>query len=115
MHESAGSRNRDCHTVDQRDILVAAAGYPSAVLSSPLQSIDSILTLSIGILVTGLVIPHGAFGRVPGILGVATGLVGIASVAETALTGEISPLAIATSLLTIAWLGAVGRGLVRSR
>ena len=44
-----------------------------------------------------------------------TGSVGIASVAETALTGEVSPLAIATSLLTIAWLVLVGRGLVRSR
>ena len=53
-------------TVDQRAILVAAAGYPSAVLSSPLQSIDSILTLSIGILVTGLVILRGAFGRASG-------------------------------------------------
>jgi hypothetical protein len=102
-------------TVDQRAILVAAAGYPSAVLSSPLQSIDSILTLSIGILVTGLVILRGAFGRASGILGVTTGSVGIASVAETALTGEVSPLAIATSLLTIAWLVLVGRGLVRSR
>jgi hypothetical protein len=100
--------------VDQRALVVAAAGYPSAVLSSPLQSIDSILTLSIGILVAGLVMLRGAFGRAAGILGVTTGLVGIASVAQTALTGEVSPLAIATSLLTIAWLVLVGRGLLRS-
>jgi len=76
-------------TVDQRAIFVAAAGYPSAVLSSPLQSTDSILTLSIGILVTSLVILRSAFGRAPGILGVTTGLVGIASVAQTELTGEV--------------------------
>jgi hypothetical protein len=110
-----GQQYATATTVDQRAILVAAAGYPSAVLSSPLQSIDSILTLSIGILVTSLVILRGAFGRAPGILGVATGLVGIASVADTVLTGQVSPLAIATSLLTIAWLVLVGRGLVQSR
>jgi hypothetical protein len=41
---------------EQRAALVAAAGYPDAVLSSPLISIDSILTLGIGIFVTSLVI-----------------------------------------------------------
>jgi hypothetical protein len=98
---------------DERALLVAAAGYPSAVLSSPLQSIDSILTLSIGILVTGLVILRGSLGRASGIGGVATGAVGIASVVHTALTGELSPLAIAATMLTIAWLVLVGRGLLR--
>lgn len=102
-------------TVDQRATLVAAAGYPSAVLSSPLLSIDSILTLSIGILVAGLVALRGAFGRLAGVVGVTTGLMGIASVAHTALTGEVSPLAIATSVLTIAWLVLVGRALVTTR
>ncbi len=102
-------------TADQRAIVVAAAGYPSAVLSSPLQAIASILTLSIGIIVAGLVILRGTFGRATGAVGVATGVVGIASVAQTALTGEVSPLAIAATLLTIAWLVLVGRGLLRSR
>jgi hypothetical protein len=99
---------------DQRAVILAAAGYPAAVLSSPLQAIDSILTLSIGILVTGVVILPGAFGRAPGIAGVLTGLLGIASVLHTALTGEISPLAIATTILTIAWLILVGRYLWRA-
>jgi hypothetical protein len=102
-------------TVDQRALIVAAAGYPAAVLSSPLQSIDSILTLSIGILVTGLVILRGTFGRASGAVGVTTGVAGIASVAQTALTGEVSPLAIATSMLTIAWLVLIGRGLLRAQ
>jgi hypothetical protein len=100
-------------TSDQRAVLVAAAGYPSAVLSSPLQAIDSILTLSIGILGTGLVMLRGGFGRAPALVGMATGVLGIASVAETTVTGAVSPLAIATSLLTIAWLLLVGRGLLR--
>ncbi len=102
-------------TPAERTLLVAAAGYPSAVLGSPLQAIDSILTLSIGIFVTGLVMLRGAFWRAPGILGVATGVVGITSVAQTALTGEVSPLAIAASLLTIGWLVLAGRSLLRSR
>ena len=102
-------------TVDERAVIVAAAGYPSAVLSSPMQSINSILTLSIGILLTGLVTVRGAFGRATGTLGVTTGLVGIASVAHTALTGELSPLAIAASVLTIAWLVLIGVSLSRPR
>lgn len=101
-------------TTAARAILVASAGYPDAVLSSPLIAIDSILTLSIGTLVTGSVMLRDSFGRVAGIAGVATGVVGIASVAQTALTGELSPLAIAASLLTIVWLGLAGRGLVQA-
>ena len=100
-------------TVDQRAIVVAAAGYPSAVLSSPLQAIASILTLSTGILVGSFVMLRGGFGRAAGIAGVTTGVVGIASVAQTVLTGEVSPLAIAATLLTIAWLVLVGSGLLR--
>ncbi len=115
-------------TGDQRAVLLAAAGYPSAVLGSPLQAVDSILTLSVGILVTGLVMLRGLpgrapgvaggtprFGRAPALAGVATGIAGVASVVETAVTGTVSPLAIGASLLTIAWLVLVGRGLLRLR
>jgi len=100
-------------TGDQRALLVAAAGYPAAVLSSPLQAIDSILTLSIGILATALVMRRSGLGRAPALAGMATGALGIASVAETALTGSVSLLAIGATLLTIAWLGLVGRALLR--
>ena len=115
-------------TGDQRAVLLAAAGYPSAVLGSPLQAVDSILTVSVGILVTGLVMLRGRpgrapgvaggatwFGRAPALAGVATGIAGVASVVETAVTGLLSPLAIGASLLTIAWLVLVGRGLLRLR
>jgi hypothetical protein len=100
-------------TGDQRVLLVAAAGHPSAVLSSPLQAIDSILTLSIGILATSLVMRRGGFGRAPTRVGVATGVLGIASVVETAVTGSISLLAIGTTMLTIAWFILVGRAMLR--
>jgi hypothetical protein len=122
----------------ERVALVAAAGAPSAVLGSPLQAFDSILTLSVGILVTGLVMLRGRsrratngqsggtrsrrardgmgarwFGRAPALAGVATGIAGVASVVETAVTGTVSPLAIAASVLTIAWLALVGIALLR--
>jgi len=41
--------------------------------------------------------------------------VGIASVGHTVVSGEISPLAIGASVLTIAWLVLVGRGLLKGR
>jgi len=97
---------------DERALPVAAAGYPSAMLSSPLQAIDSILTLSIGILGTGIVMLRAGFGRTAAIVGVATGVAGIASVAHTAVTGALSPLAILTTLLTIVWLVLAGIGLL---
>ncbi len=99
-------------TGEERGLLVAAAGYPSAVLSSTLQAVDSILTLSIGILGVGLVMLRSGFGRSPALVGVAVGVLGIGSVAQTAATGTLSPLAIATTLLTIAWLALVGRVLL---
>ena len=46
----------------------------SAVLSSALQAIDSILTLSIGILATGFVMLRGGFGRAAALVGVSTGV-----------------------------------------
>jgi hypothetical protein len=99
---------------EERALLVAAAGYPSAVLGSPLQAFDSILTLSIGILATGLVMARDGFGRAAALTGIATGSIGIASVVETALSGAVIALAIAASILTIAWLVLVGLGLLRA-
>jgi hypothetical protein len=96
-----------------RAALVAAAGYPASVLDSPLQAVNSILTLSVGILATGLVTLRASAGRTAGVLGVATGAAGITSVAHTIVTGEVSPLAIAATLFTIAWLVATGRLMLR--
>jgi hypothetical protein len=112
---SLGERYAAATTAEQRVTLVTAAGYPDAVLSSPLIAVYSVLTLGIGILVTSLVVLRSTFGRAVGIVGVATGLLSIASSALIVLTGQFSPLVVAASLLTIAWLLLVGRGLVRNR
>jgi len=102
-------------TADQRAIIVAAASYPDAVLSSPLTSVYSVLTLGIGILVAGFVIFRGEAGRATGIVGVATGLLGIASTIHVVLSGSFSPLLVVVSLLTILWLIMVGRDLLLTR
>ena len=100
-------------TSDQRVLLLAAAGYPSAVLDSSLTAVYSILTLSIGILGTGLVMLRGGFGPAPALVGVTSEVLGIASVMETAVTGRFPILVVGASLLTIMWLVLVGRGLIR--
>jgi hypothetical protein len=102
-------------TADQRAIIVAAASYPDAVLSSPLTSVYSVLTLGIGILVAGFVIFRGGAGRATGVVGVATGLLGIASTIHVVLSGSFSPLLVVVSLLTILWLLMVGRDLLLRR
>ena len=98
---------------DERASLVAAAGYPSVVLDSILTAIYSVLTLGIGILGVGLVMLRSSFGRVTAIVGVATGLVSLASVAETILTGAFPVLVVGASLMTIIWLILTGYGLLR--
>ena len=86
---------------------VAAANYASAILSCPLEIVYAIVTLSSGILVTGFVMLGGAFSKTTAYLGVATGLLGIAS-----LTG-LSPIIIGNALFATAWLFFVGHRLYR--
>ena len=99
----------------QRELILAAAAYPASVVDSILTSVYSVLTLGIGILCTGLVMLRSGAARTTAIIGVMTGMLGIASVVETALTGSFSVLVVLASLLTIVWLVLVGWGLLRSR
>lgn len=77
---------------------LAAADYGAAVLASPLEVVYAIVTLSLGILVMGLVMLRGGFDRVTAWLGLATGALGIA-----ALTG-FGPAIIGNALFATAWL-----------
>src|SRR5215469_15904375 len=61
----------------ERAIDVAAANYASAVLTSSLEAVYSILVLSLGILMVGLVMLKGIFGKSTAYLGVLTGIFGI--------------------------------------
>ena len=99
----------------QRDLLLAAAAYPAAVVDSILTSVYSVLTLGIGILMTGLVMLRTGVAPATAIIGVLTGALGIASVVETALTGRFAILVVGASLLTIVWLVLVAWGLLRAQ
>jgi hypothetical protein len=91
----------------QRTAYVAAANYASAVLASPLEIVYAIVTLSFGILVIGFVMLRGVFNKITAYLGLATGILGIAS-----LTG-LSLIIIMNALFATAWILLVGYRLYR--
>lgn len=81
------SRHHTAATTDvQRTAYVVAAHAASAVLTSPLEVVYAIVTLSTGILVIGLVMFRGQFGRFTAGLAVVTGVLGIVSLAGMAVT-----------------------------
>jgi hypothetical protein len=86
----------------QRAGYLAAANYGSAVLTSRLEIVYAIVTLSSGILVIGFVMLRGIFHKVTAYLGLATGILGIA-----ALT-RLSLVIIGNALCATAWLFLVG-------
>ena len=92
----------------QRIAYVAAANYASAVLASRLEAVYSILVLSFGILMIGLVMLKGIFNKSTAYLGLLTGALGIVSVAST-----LSVIIIITSVLTTVWVLFVGYRLYR--
>ena len=61
----------------QRTADIVAANYASAVLESSLEAIYSILILSLGILVIGLVMRRADLGKGTAYVGIATGVMGI--------------------------------------
>jgi hypothetical protein len=86
---------------------LAAANYASAMLASPLEIVYAIVTLSSGILLTGLVMLRGAFHKITAYLGLATGILGIVSLTGLSLT------IIGNALFATAWLFLVGYRLYR--
>jgi hypothetical protein len=91
----------------QRAGYLAAANYGSAMLVSPLEIVYAIVTLSFGILMTGFVMLRGSFDKITAYLGLATGILGIAS-----LTG-FSLAIIGNALFATAWLFSLGYRLYR--
>jgi hypothetical protein len=91
----------------QRAGYLAAANYASAVLASPLEIVYAIVTLSFGILVIGFVMMKGVFNKTTAYLGLATGILGIISVAGFTLT------IIMNALCATVWILLVGYRLYR--
>lgn len=97
----------------QRATYVGAANYASAVLTSSLEAVYSILVLSVGILLIGLVMLEGIFRKSTAYLGVATGILGIVSVVGPFFVSALSVTIIITSVLTTLWVLFVGIRLYR--
>lgn len=97
----------------QRATYVGAANYASAVLTSSLEAVYSILVLSVGILLIGLVMLEGIFRKSTAYLGVATGILGIVSVVGPFFVSALSVTIIITSVLTTLWVLFVGFRLYR--
>jgi hypothetical protein len=97
----------------QKAVVVTAAIYPSTVLESSLLFVYNTLTLSVGILMTGLVMLKGIFGKGVAYLGLATGIVGIVAVVGPLFVTALSATIIFASVLTTVWALFAGYGLYR--
>ena len=96
----------------QRAAYIAAATYAGAVLPFSL-AVYSIMILSFGILIIGLVMLRGGFSKSTAYVGVVTGILGIISVAGPIFVSALSVTIIITSVLTIIWVLLVGYKLLR--
>jgi hypothetical protein len=97
----------------QRAAYVAAANYASSVLASSLEAVYSIMVLSFGILMIGLVMLKGIFSKSTAYVGLVTGILGIISVAGPLFVSTLSVTVIITSVLTTVWVLLVGYRLYR--
>ena len=98
----------------QRAVFVTAAIYPSTVADSNLVFVYNTLTLSAGILMTGLVMIRGIFDKITAYVGIATGFFGIVSVASSFFADSLSSVTIIlASVLTTVWVLLVGYRLYR--
>ncbi len=97
----------------QRAAYIATAQYPSAVLASGLEGVYSILALSCGILLTGVVMLKGIFGKSTASVGVVTGILGIIAVVGPFFVSTLSVIIVITSALTTVWVLLVGYRLYR--
>jgi hypothetical protein len=108
-----GGHYADATSDAQRSADVAAAQYPSALLTSTLEGIYSILMLSLGMLMIGLVMLNGVFAKVTAYIGVAAGALGIVSVAGPSIVPTWSSAVIGASARTTVWVVLVGFRLYR--
>lgn len=91
----------------ERATYIAAAEYASAIFGSRLFIVYAIGVLSSGILLVGVVMLRGVFNRVPAYLALATGILGIASLAGWGVA------IILNAVCATLWLLFAGAGLCR--
>jgi hypothetical protein len=87
----------------QRAAYVAAADYASVVLASHLAPVYAIAILSFAVLIIGGVMLKGGFSRTAGYLALATGILGIASIAGWMVTIILNAALITVWILIVAY------------
>ena len=97
----------------QKAVFIAGAIYPTAVLESSLIGVYNTFTLAVGILITGLVMLKGIFGKTTAYLALVTGILGIISVLGPFLISSLSVIIIIASVLTTVWVLFAGYRLYR--
>ncbi len=92
---------------------ITAADYAYEVLSSSLFGVYTILVPSLGILIIGIVMLKGIFGKATACLGIATGILGVISVIGPFFVPALGMVAVITSVLTLVWLIFTGGKLLQ--
>jgi hypothetical protein len=95
-------------TEAQRAIIVAAAGYPSAIINSPLLGIYAIFIPALGLLLASLVMRKGSFNKVLAYLGVIAGISGIMAGIGPLFISELETAQKINAFLATIWLFYVG-------
>jgi hypothetical protein len=85
-----------------RAALVASASYPAAILDSPLAGASAIVLPSLGILLAGLVMLRGVFGKLTVYVALATGATALVFMGSYAVDA-LSWFRIANAVLATVW------------
>ena len=97
----------------ERAIFVAAAIYPSIVIESSLLFVYNTFTLTVGILMTGVVMLKGVFSKSTAYLGLITGILGLVAVLGPFFVTALDATIIIASILTTVWVMFVSYRLYR--
>ena len=92
----------------QRAVIVAAAGYPSAIIDSPLLGIYAILIPATGLLLASLVMRKGIFNKALAYLGMVAGICGILAGVGPIVLGALDIAQYINASLAMIWFFAVG-------
>jgi Domain of unknown function (DUF4386) len=92
----------------QRAIIVAAAGYPSAINDSPLLGIYAILIPATGLLLASLVMRKGIFNKALAYVGMVAGICGILAGVGPIVLGALDVAQYINASLAMIWFFVVG-------
>ena len=92
--------------------LAASAAYPAAVLDSPVAGFSAIVMPSLGILLAGVVMLRGVFGKPTAYLALAAGVTAIVFMGSYVVEA-LSPLRILNAVLVMVWYALAGVRLYR--